>query len=90
MAGTSEGGKKAAAKNKAKDPDFYKKIGSMSWDDPERSRVIGFALNPEKARELGRKGGKKTKNEYHKKEEYEDPETISAILKEGAEEDNTL
>lgn len=83
MAGTSEGGKKAAAKNKAKDPDFYKKIGSMSWDDPERSREIGFALDPEKAREAGRRGGKKTKNEYHKKEEaYITPEELRASVEE--------
>lgn len=28
MSGTKEGGAKAAAKNKAKDPNFYKKIGA--------------------------------------------------------------
>lgn len=29
MAGTKTGGQKAAQKNQAKDPDFYKKIGSI-------------------------------------------------------------
>jgi len=66
MAGNKEGARKAALTNiKKYGKDFYKEIGSRSWDDPTRSRKTGFALlSPEKRAELGRKGGKKKKNEY--------------------------
>ena len=65
MAGTKLGGQKAAAKNLAKDPDFYKNIGGQSWKNPDRSHETGFALLPkEKHLELSKKGGKKTKADY--------------------------
>ena len=54
MAGTIAGGKKAAAKNLAKDPNFYAKIGAKGG---RNGRTGGFAANPELARIAGRKGG---------------------------------
>lgn len=83
MPGTKEGGKKAAQTNKSKyGSNFYKKIGGQSWKNPNRSRKTGFAINPELAREAGRKGGLKTKDDYKTKEEYEDAETLANLLKE--------
>lgn len=55
MAGTKEGGKKAAAKNLARDPDFYAKIGRKGG---QNGRTGGFAANPELARIAGAKGGR--------------------------------
>lgn len=55
MAGTVTGGKKAAAKNLAKDPNFYAKIGKKGG---ERGHTGGFAANPELARIAGAKGGR--------------------------------
>lgn len=55
MAGTKEGGKKAAAKNLQRDPDFYAKIGRKGG---ERGHTGGFAANPELARIAGAKGGR--------------------------------
>lgn len=57
MGGTAAGGRKAAATNKKRYGDtFYavqgKKGGELSTGH------VGFALNPELAREAGRKGGK--------------------------------
>lgn len=53
------GGKKAAAKNLAKDPDFYKKIGklggSVRGDDLKVPK--GFARDREAARRAGKIGG---------------------------------
>lgn len=56
MAGTVAGGKKAAATNLKKNPNFYKEIGSIGG----RAKVPnkGFAANPELARIAGQKGGK--------------------------------
>ena len=54
MAGTVEGGKKAAAKNLAKDPRFYAKIGAKGGKNGHSG---GFAANPELARIAGKKGG---------------------------------
>lgn len=53
------GGLKAAEKNKAKDPDFYKKMGAKggakkSW---ELKSPKGFAANKTLARTAGQKGG---------------------------------
>lgn len=54
MAGTKEGGKKAAAKNVARDANFYANIGSKGG----AAKVSkGFAANPELARKAGAKGG---------------------------------
>lgn len=55
MAGTKAGGMKAAAKNLAKDPNFYAKIGSKGG---KNGRTGGFAANPELARQAGAKGGR--------------------------------
>ena len=55
MAGTKKGGIKAAAKNLARDPLFYAKIGSIGG---KKGTTGGFAANPELARIAGAKGGK--------------------------------
>jgi len=58
MAGNKEGGRKAAAKNLARDPDFYKRIGRIGG---QKGTTGGFAANRELAREAGRKGGRISK-----------------------------
>lgn len=59
MAGTKEGGKKAAAANKARyGTNFYAEIGRIGG---QKGHTGGFASNPELAREAGRKGGKISK-----------------------------
>jgi len=55
MAGTKTGGQKAAAKNLARDPLFYSKIGKRGG---ENGNTGGFAANPELARIAGAKGGR--------------------------------
>lgn len=55
MAGTVTGGKKAAEKNLAKNPNFYKDIGAIGG---KNGNTGGFAANPELARIAGAKGGK--------------------------------
>jgi len=55
MAGTVNGGKKAAAKNLAKDPNFYAKIGRKGG---QNGKTGGFAANPDLARIAGAKGGR--------------------------------
>ena len=56
MAGTKEGGKRAAATNKTRHgSDFYARIGAKGG---KIGRTGGFAANPELAREAGRKGGR--------------------------------
>ena len=55
MAGTVAGGKKAAAKNLAKDPNFYANIGRKGG---KNGRTGGFAANPALARIAGAKGGR--------------------------------
>jgi len=54
MSGTKEGGRKAAAKNKLNNPNFYVEIGSKGG---KRKVPKGFAYNPELASKAGRKGG---------------------------------
>lgn len=54
MAGTKEGAAKAAAKNLANDPDFYKKIGAKGG---RNGHTGGFYANRELASIAGRKGG---------------------------------
>lgn len=58
MAGNREGGLKAAAKNKQRDPDFYAKIGRKGG---KNGHTGGFAANRELASIAGRKGGKISK-----------------------------
>ena len=56
MAGTIDGGKKAAAKNKAKyGSDFYAKIGAKGG---QKGTTGGFYANRELARKAGAKGGR--------------------------------
>ena len=55
MAGTKAGGLKAAAKNLAKDPSSYAKIGAKGG---RNGRTGGFAANPDLARVAGAKGGR--------------------------------
>ena len=54
MSGTKIGGKKAAATNKARDPQFYAKIGAKGG---RNGHTGGFASDPERARIAGQKGG---------------------------------
>lgn len=55
MAGTKAGGLKAAAKNLAKNPNFYRDIGRIGG---QNGHTGGFAANPELARTAGAKGGR--------------------------------
>jgi general stress protein YciG len=55
MPGSKLGGQKAAAKNLAKDPDFYKKIGKIGG---QNGNTGGFAANPTLARIAGARGGR--------------------------------
>lgn len=55
MAGTKAGGQKAAARNLAKDPNFYAKIGAKGG---RNGNTGGFAANPALARIAGAKGGR--------------------------------
>lgn len=56
MAGTKEGGKAAAATNRAKyGADFYSKIGAKGG---KKGRTGGFFANRELARAAGAKGGR--------------------------------
>lgn len=56
MAGTVEGGRKAAARNKEKyGEDFYRRIGA---DGGKKGTTGGFFANRELARKAGAKGGR--------------------------------
>jgi hypothetical protein len=56
MAGTKQGGKSAAATNKAKyGEDFYKKIGAKGG---KKGTTGGFYVNRDLAREAGAMGGR--------------------------------
>jgi len=59
MVGTKIGGKKAAAKNLAKNPNFYADIGRIGGSVLGVEK--GFAANPELASRAGKKGGLKSK-----------------------------
>ena len=57
MAGTKEGGIKASKTNKAKyGEDFYKIMGKKGGQ--VTGVLKGFALDPERAKRAGQKGGK--------------------------------
>lgn len=64
MAGTVEGGRKAAETNLRNDPNFYKKIGSKGG---KNGHTGGFAANHELAKIAGAKGGKISKRGKAKK-----------------------
>lgn len=56
MAGTKNGGMRAATTNKTKHgADFYARIGAMGG---KKGRTGGFFANRELARKAGRKGGR--------------------------------
>lgn len=59
MPGSIEGGKKAAQTNKERHGDsFYAQIGAIGGKKGKADGTIkGFALNPDRAREAGRRGG---------------------------------
>jgi len=70
MAGTKEGGEKAAKTNLKKyGPDFYQKIGAKGG---KASTTGGFAGDRELARIAGRKGGLKSKRGTRSGMYYED------------------
>ena len=55
MAGTVEGGRKAAKANLANNPNFYREIGAIGG---KKSTKGGFYANRELARTAGVKGGR--------------------------------
>lgn len=61
MAGNKEGGMKAAQKNLARDPDFYKKIGSKGGKNGHEG---GFWSNRKLASTAGIRGGKLSKRGF--------------------------
>lgn len=63
MSGTREGWRKAAAKNIARNPNFYAEIGRKGGKTTFADNGIpkGFAANPDLARIAGRKGGRISK-----------------------------
>jgi general stress protein YciG len=60
MSGTKEGGRKAAAKNIAREPNFYSRIGKKGGS-AFTSLPKGFAANRELAAIAGKKGGRKSR-----------------------------
>ncbi len=65
MPGTKDGGRKAAATNKAKyGKDFYARIGQMGG---KLGKTGGFYANRELAREAGRRGGRISRRTSTKK-----------------------
>ena len=68
MAGTKAGGLKAAAKNLANDPDFYRRIGRIGGRNGNSG---GFAANPALARIAGAKGGRISRRGRAGESEYE-------------------
>ena len=69
MRGNVIGGKKSAEKNKKKDPDFYKKIGSLGGRKTAESGQlikVGFASDRQRAIDAGRAGGLKSRRSSKK------------------------
>lgn len=84
MAGTLEGGRKAAKTNKLKyGKDFYARIGAKGG---RNGHTGGFAANPALARIVGALGGKKSRRTGVKngegKNNLKDIEEIERILEE--------
>lgn len=72
MSGTLVGGHKAAKTNKLRHGnDFFKRIGSMGGR-AVTNKPKGFAADPERAREAGRKGGTISKRGPAKKKNNEE------------------
>lgn len=78
MAGTKEGGIKAAASNTKRDPDFYRRIGQMGG---RNGHTGGFASNKvgkdgltgrQRARLVGREGGLNGKRGPAKRKDDDD------------------
>ena len=72
MAGTKAGGLKAAQKNMANDPDFYRRIGSIGG---KNGNTGGSAADRELARRAGAKGGRVSKRGKKKVIMMTDPDT---------------
>lgn len=58
MPGTKSGGLKAKATNLAKNPNFYKDIGSKGGKAPTATPKGFAAMTPERLKEVSAKGGK--------------------------------
>lgn len=68
MSGTSKGGKKAAAKLLAKDPDYYRNLAKRAKRPRGGNSTPGsFANDPARASVAGSKGGKKSGEVRRKK-----------------------
>lgn len=78
MAGSKSGARKAhETKIKKYGEDFYREIGKQSWKN-ERDHAVGFALlTPAERKELGAKGGRKTKEEYKEKESVHEDDGLA-------------
>lgn len=63
MAGNKTGGLKARDTNLKNDPDFYHNLGKLSWKDPNR-KTGGFTGDSERASELGKLGGAKSRRTW--------------------------
>lgn len=62
MSNTKLGGKKVAISNKAKDPDYYIKLGALGGSTiTKNTKLKGFGTNRELARIAGARGGKISK-----------------------------
>ena len=72
MSGTQIGGARAAKTNKLRHgKDFFKRIGSIGGKAVTK-KPKGFAADPERAREAGRKGGAISKRGPAKKKNNEE------------------
>lgn len=78
MAGTQAGGLKAAAKNIAKNPNFYKDIGAIGG---RNGTTGGFAANPELARIAGAKGGRISRRGPAKKQQQPERQLAGAAAR---------
>lgn len=67
------GGKKAAAKNLARDPDFYSRIGTKGG---KNGHTGGFAANRELARTAGKKGRRISRRGPAKPSDLGDGDTV--------------
>ncbi|MDB5169877.1 MAG: hypothetical protein JWN82_273 [Candidatus Saccharibacteria bacterium] len=61
MAGTAQGGRLAAEKNKQKDPDFYKRIGAMGGRAGHTGGFAAGSAGRRRASVYGAIGGSKSR-----------------------------